>query len=280
MDFVGNPHTIDRQSCFPSESSRKTWLDVENRPVYFYSHMSAVLEQLSQNLKSILDEMHSACQRSGRDKSSVRLVAVTKYAEWPWVQALSSLYQTFGENRPQQLADRQEMLPEMEWHLIGQLQRNKVRLALQHATLIHSVDSLKLLERIEETASSMNKDAQVLLQVNASGEASKSGFTPEEITHEWPTILAKSSRTRISGLMTMAPESENPEDARTTFQKLRQLRDHLAARDDSRESGVLLSELSMGMSGDFIPAIEEGATLVRIGSRIFQGLQPTGPAAT
>jgi pyridoxal phosphate enzyme (YggS family) len=142
------------------------------------------------------------------------------------------------------------------------------------------VDSLKLLERIEETAASMNVGAQVLLQVNASSEASKSGFTPEEITQEWPTILAKSSRTRIIGLMTMAAESKNPEDARPTFRKLRQLRDHLAARDDSREAGILLPELSMGMSGDFIPAIEEGATLVRIGSRIFQGLQPTEPAVT
>jgi pyridoxal phosphate enzyme (YggS family) len=242
--------------------------------------MSAVREQLSQNLNAILDEMHSACQRSGRDKSSVRLVAVTKYAEWPWVQELRCLYQTFGENRPQQLADRQEMLPEVEWHLIGQLQRNKVRLALQHATLIHSIDSLKLLERIEETASSMNKDAQVLLQVNASGEASKSGFTLEEIINEWPAILATTSRTRIIGLMTMAAESENPEEARPTFRKLRQLRDHLAAREDSREAGILLPELSMGMSGDFIPAIEEDATLVRIGSRIFQGLQPREPAAT
>ena len=249
-------------------------------PRYFHSQMSDVREQLSQNLNAILDEMNSACQRTGRDKSSVRLVAVTKYAEWPWVQELSSLYQTFGENRPQQLADRQEMLPEVEWHLIGQLQRNKVRLALQHATLIHSIDSLKLLQRIEETAASMNNDARVLLQVNASGEASKSGFTAEEITQEWPTILAKSSRVRIIGLMTMAAESENPEDARPTFHKLRQLRDHLAARDDSREAGILLPELSMGMSGDFIPAIEEGATLVRIGSRIFQGLQPTEPSAT
>ena len=181
--------------------------------------MSAVREQLSQNLNAILDEMHSACQRSGRDKSSVRLVAVTKYAEWPWVQELSSLYQTFGENRPQQLADRQEMLPEVEWHLIGQLQRNKVRLALQHATLIHSVDSLKLLERIEETAASMNKDAQVLLQVNASGEASKSGFTPEEITNEWSAILAKSSRTRIVGLMTLAQRSANFDSCEITWQR-------------------------------------------------------------
>jgi pyridoxal phosphate enzyme (YggS family) len=260
--------------------AKNPWLDVENRPGYLYSLMSAVREQLSQNLNAILDEMHSACQRSGRDKASVRLVAVTKYAEWPWVQELSSLYQTFGENRPQQLADRQKMLPEVDWHLIGQLQRNKVRLSLLHATLIHSVDSLKLLERIEETAESMNKDARVLLQVNASGEASKSGFTPEEITQEWPAILAKSSRVRIIGLMTMAAESENSEDARPTFRKLRQLRDHLVVRGDSREAGVLLPELSMGMSGDFIPAIEEGATLVRIGSRIFQGLKPTGPAAT
>jgi len=260
--------------------AKNPWLDVKNRPGYFHSLMSAVRQQLSQNLNAIVDEMHSACQRSGRDKSSVRLVAVTKYAEWPWVQELSSLHQTFGENRPQQLADRQEMLPEVEWHLIGQLQRNKVRLALQHATLIHSVDSLKLLERIQETAASMNNDARVLLQVNASGEASKSGFTPEEITNEWSAILAKSSRTRIVGLMTMAAESENPEDARPTFHKLRQLRDHLTARDDSREAGILLPELSMGMSGDFIPAIEEGATLVRIGSRIFQDLQPTEPPAT
>lgn len=257
--------------------AKKSWLDIENYPRYLHSPMSAAREQLSQNLNAILDEMHSACQRSGRDKSSVRLVAVTKYAEWPWVQELSSLYQTFGENRPQQLADRQKMLPEVEWHLIGQLQRNKVRLALQHATLIHSVDSLKLLERIEETAASLNKDAHVLLQVNVSGEASKSGFTPQEIINEWPAILSTTSRTHISGLMTMAAESEDPEEARPTFRTLRQLRDQLAARDDSTGAGILLPELSMGMSGDFIPAIEEGATLVRIGSRIFRGLQPTEP---
>lgn len=239
--------------------------------------MTDVLAQLTQNLNAIIQEMHSACHRSGRDESSVRLVAVTKYAEWPWVQELSSLCQTFGENRPQQLADRQKMLPEVEWHLIGQLQRNKVRLALQHAALIHSVDSLTLLERIEETASILNKDVQVLLQVNASGEASKSGFAPEEIISQWPAILTTASRTRISGLMTMAAESEDPEEARPTFRKLRQLRDHLAAREDSKGAGVLLPELSMGMSGDFIPAIEEGATLVRIGSRIFHGLQSTKP---
>ena len=237
--------------------------------------MISVHEQLSQNIKAIRDEIHSACARAARNDSSFGLVEVTKYAEWSWVQELRSLHQTFGENRPQQLADRQTILPDAEWHLIGQLQRNKVRLALQHATLIHSVDSLKLLERIEETAASINKDAQVLLQVNASGETNKSGFTTEEIINEWPAVMAICSRTHVNGLMTMAAESENAEDARPTFRKLRQLRDQLAAREDSKKAGIQLPELSMGMSGDFIPAIEEGATLVRIGSRLFHGLEPT-----
>ena len=237
--------------------------------------MMPVHEKLSQNIKTIRDEIRSACVRAGRNESSVSLVAVTKYAEWSWVQELRSLHQTFGENRPQQLADRQTILPDAEWHLIGQLQQNKVRLALQHATLIHSVDSLKLLERIEKTAASINRDAHVLLQVNASGETTKSGFTPEEIINEWPAVMAICARTHVNGLMTMAAESENAEHARPTFRKLRQLRDQLAAREDSKKAGMQLPELSMGMSGDFIPAIEEGATLVRIGSRLFHGLEPT-----
>lgn len=235
--------------------------------------MMSIHEQLSQNLIAIHDEIRSACKRTGRSESSVRLVAVTKYAEWSWVEELGTLHRTFGENRPQQLADRQTKLPDVEWHLIGQLQRNKVPLALKHAALIHSVDSLRLLEHIERTAINLDTTAQVLLQVNASGEASKSGFSPQEIIDEWPAILAICSRTQITGLMTMAAESENPEDARPTFRALHQLRVQLAAREDSISAHVHLPELSMGMSGDFIPAIEEGATLVRIGSRIFQGLQ-------
>ena len=232
----------------------------------------SVSEILSRNLATISAEIRSACVRVGRDPASVSLVAVTKYAEWPCVLELSHLHQTFGENRPQQLAERQPLLSYVEWHLIGLLQRNKVRTAVMHSAMIHSVDSLRLLERIAELATELNVNPRLLLQVNVSAETSKSGFTAEDLWNQWPNILKFTERVRIDGLMTMAAESENPEDARPVFRSLRELRDRLAAREDSRAAGLTLPELSMGMSGDYIPAIEEGATLIRIGSRIFEGL--------
>lgn len=232
----------------------------------------SVSEILSHKLQAIFAEIRSACVRVGRDPASVRLVAVTKYAEWPCVLELSHLHQTFGENRPQQLAERQPLLSNVEWHLIGQLQRNKVRTAVMHSAMIHSVDSLRLLERIAELATELNVNPRLLLQVNVSAETSKSGFTAEDLWNQWPNILKFTERVRIDGLMTMAAESENPEDARPVFRSLREFRDRLAAREDSRAAGLTLPELSMGMSGDYIPAIEEGATLIRIGSRIFEGL--------
>jgi pyridoxal phosphate enzyme (YggS family) len=234
----------------------------------------AITEILKRNLHSILQEIDSACRRSGRATESVQLVAVTKYAEWAWVQALSTLHCAFGENRPQQLSERQPLLPDVEWHLIGQLQRNKVRLALEHAAMIHSVDSLRLLERIAEVALSLKIQPRILLQVNVSGESAKSGFSAEELYAAWPAVLDFADQVRIEGLMTMAAESENPEDARPVFRLLRELRDTLTARADSVDAGLSLPELSMGMSGDFVPAVEEGATLIRIGSKIFEGLQP------
>lgn len=260
-------------------------------------------QTLQSNLAAIHADIAAACERSKRDPANVRLVVVTKYAQWPWVEELSRLHQTFGENRPQRLVERQPMLPAVEWHLIGQLQRNKVRPALLHAAMIHSVDSLKLLERIAQVATELKKvsgtleaagDAtantvpessrhgvqitadrvpRLLLQVNVSGEASKSGFAPDELRSSWPGILSFASRVPIVGLMTMAEEFADPEHARPTFRALRELRDELAARDDSRSAGVALPELSMGMSGDFVPAVEAGATLVRIGSRVFAGLE-------
>jgi len=231
-----------------------------------------VQETLTQNLKHITAEVCAACTRAGRQVEEVQLVAVTKYAEWSWVQELSQQHQVFGENRPQQLAERQALLPDVEWHLIGQLQRNKVRLALQHATVIHSVDSLRLLERIAEVAFDLKIRPRVLLQLNISEEPSKSGFSPEELRSAWPQVLGLSDRIQLSGLMTMAAESEDPEDARPCFIALRKFCDELRMRDDSQAAGVLLPDLSMGMSGDFVPAIEEGATLIRIGSRLFEGL--------
>lgn len=236
-----------------------------------YGEMT-IHDQLSQNLKAIQDQIMLACRRSGRSLNDVRLIAVTKSAEWSWVEALSSLYQTFGENRPQQLAERQTLLPGIEWHLIGQLQRNKVKLALQHASVIHSIDSVRLLERVVQVAAELQLRPKVLIQVNLSGESAKSGFTVEELRRDWSQIVSFSPAVQIDGLMTMAAEADDPDDARPVFRSLRLLRDDLRETDASRNAGLDLRQLSMGMSGDFVPAIEEGATMVRIGSRIFAGL--------
>ena len=227
---------------------------------------------LQQNLSAVNQCVQRACERSGRSSDHVNVVAVTKYADWEWVQRLSTLHSAFGENRPQQLAERQPLLPDAEWHLIGQLQRNKVRLALKHASLIHSVDSLKLLRRIADIAKEEDLIPSVLLQINVSGEASKSGFTVDEIHSHWSAICGMANGVTIKGLMTMAPASDSPEVPRSVFRGLHQLRDELANSTESQTAGVDLRELSMGMSGDFQVAIEEGATLVRIGRRLFDGL--------
>lgn len=232
---------------------------------------NSVRDQLDRNLSEISSEIRTACERSGRSPHKVRIVAVTKYAEWSWVQELSQLHTVFGENRPQQLAERQQLLPDIQWHLIGQLQKNKVRIAVRHASCIHSVDSVRLLERIAEVASA-EQSPRILLQVNVTGEESKSGFTPAELREQWERICSFNAVVSICGLMTMAAESSNPEDARPAFRQLRLLRDELSEHAASIHSQLNLTELSMGMSGDFVPAVEEGATLVRIGSRIFEGL--------
>ncbi|MFN9719436.1 MAG: YggS family pyridoxal phosphate-dependent enzyme [Planctomycetota bacterium] len=232
----------------------------------------SVSETLQKNLKSIRDSIAAACHGVGRHPCSVRLVAVTKYAEWEWVQELSRLHSTFGENRPQQLAERQALLPQVEWHLIGQLQRNKVKQALQHAAMIHSVDSLRLLQEIVKAAHGLKVRPSLLLQVNVSGEESKSGFASDELRSLWPEITEHVESVSIEGLMTMAPETDDLSIVRPVFAGLRMLRNELAAHPDSRQRRISLPELSMGMSGDYVPAIEEGATLVRIGSRVFAGL--------
>ncbi len=227
---------------------------------------------LRQNLDTIHCQIKSACLRSGRSPSDVRLLAVTKYAEWAWVESLSQLHQMFGENRPQQLAERQALLPKMEWHLIGQLQRNKVKLALQHATVIHSIDSLRLLERVAYVAKELQLRPRVLIEVNLSDESSKSGFEVEQLRQDWSQIVCYADAVQIDGFMTMAAASDDAEDARPVFRALRLLRDELQQTAASCNAGLELAHLSMGMSGDFVPAIEEGATMVRIGSRIFAGL--------
>lgn len=231
--------------------------------------MSPIEQTLHRNLTRLRQRIESACRRSGRDPDSVRLVAVTKYAELDWIRPLPAMgVNVFGESRPQQLVERAAALAGIQWHLIGQLQRNKVRSVLPHVALIHSVDSPRLLQRIGDVAGELGLVAHVLLQVNVSGETSKQGFAPQDLRAGWSDIL-QVRHVQIDGLMTMAPLVDDPEQARPAFRALRELRDQL--RRIAGDS-TLLPELSMGMSNDFEVAVEESATLVRIGSTLFEGL--------
>ncbi len=228
-------------------------------------------EIIRNNLKKTEQTIQDACDKSGRSPDSVCLVAVTKYAEIDWAQSLIDEGQfDLGESRPQQLEDRIKHFPDsIRWHMIGQLQRNKIRKILPDIHLIHSVNSLKLLKAIDRIAEELSIVASVLLQVNISNEESKQGWLPDELNKQWSEIV-ECSNLNIKGLMTMAPLADNPEDARPFFRKLREFRDQL---QDSSPSGIQLTELSMGMSRDYSVAVEEGATLIRIGSQLFTGLK-------
>lgn len=203
------------------------------------------------------------------------MIAVTKYAELSWVQALYDLgVRDFGESRPQQLAQRARELPaDVRWHLIGHLQRNKVSLVLPPTHLLHSVDSLRLAKEISREAERTGATPSLLLEVNVSGEASKDGFAPDDLIAQWP-LLAELPHLSWNGLMTMAPLDRNAEQARPVFAALRRLREQLGKPSHSHP----LKDLSMGMSGDFEVGIEEGATFIRVGSLLFEGLA-SEPAA-
>lgn len=229
-----------------------------------------VRDQIQQNLFTIRNSITTSCERVGRSFDEIQLVAVTKYAELEWVQALIDLGHTrLGESRPQQLSERFNHFPDtVEWHMIGHLQRNKVRSVLETGAVIHSVDSQRLLERIELISAELDLTARIFLEVNISGEETKHGLTPEAVPDLLP-ILAESPHIKALGLMTMAPYSANPEDSRLYFHQLRELQERLnSVLSEDRQ----LKFLSMGMSGDFTVAIEEGATHIRIGSAIFEGL--------
>jgi PLP dependent protein len=227
-------------------------------------------DQVVANWRKVQGRMAAACMRVGRDPKLVTLVAVTKYARIDWVRALIATGQTeLGENRPQQLALRStEIDAPVHWHLIGPLQRNKVRLILPIARVIHSVESWRLLEAIDRIAAELDVRPRLLLEVNMSGETAKHGFDPATLRAEWNRVT-EFRHVAVEGLMTMAPYTSDPEVTRPIFSALRGLRDTL--REQLPDSAAL-PHLSMGMSGDFEVAIEEGATLVRVGSALWEGL--------
>jgi pyridoxal phosphate enzyme (YggS family) len=223
------------------------------------------MTDVEQNLAEIRTRIAVAATRSGRTEADVELVAVSKTFPVEAVREAWDAGQTlFGESRVQEAAAKIPELPgALRWHFIGHLQKNKVRRALPFFELFHGVDSLELARDIDRIAAEEGIFPRVLLEVNIAGEASKFGFRPDALQRELDTLLAL-PRLQVEGLMTIAPYADEPEHSRPFFRELRELRDRLAA-----SSGAPLTTLSMGMSGDFEIAIEEGATLVRVGTAIF-----------
>ncbi len=225
---------------------------------------------LGQRFEEVEERIRQACARAGRSRDEVTLVAVTKTASVGVAALLPALgYLQLGESRPQELGRKAAALPRtVQWHLIGHLQRNKIAATLPLVRLIHSVDSVRLMHALEQEAARQQRSLQALIQVNASREPQKHGFAPEELRALIP-ILGDVKQIQIVGLMTMAAHHEDPEQSRETFALLRQLRDRLRTDWPPAHS---LEHLSMGMSNDFEVAVAEGATLVRIGSLLFESL--------
>jgi len=224
------------------------------------------MRDLGEILSEVRGRIEAACARAGRSADEVEIVAVTKTHGAEVVkEAWDAGLRIVGENKVQEAAwKKPASVTGPMWHLIGHLQSNKVRHALELFDFIHSVDSAKLADRIDFIADSIGASPHVLLEVNVSGEKSKSGMRPEDVRPTLEHIAAECPRVTVEGLMTMAPFSENPEDARPYFRRLRELRDGL---QDSLGIGLL--RLSMGMSGDYEVAVEEGATWVRLGTVLF-----------
>jgi PLP dependent protein len=229
-------------------------------------------ERIRSNLEAVECRIAAAARRAGRPAEAVRLVAVTKKSPSDWIRSLVNCgARDLGENYPQELWAKVDVLADLKdsvhWHLIGHLQTNKVKKTLPMVRMIHSVDSLKLLRVLDEAAPGVSDPATVCLQVNTSDEDAKHGWTPEQILHDADAIAACQA-IPIVGLMTMAALGTSAETARGSFARLRELRDQLR-----RAIALPLDELSMGMSNDFETAIEEGATLVRVGSALFEGVE-------
>ncbi len=225
------------------------------------------MSDIGRNLREIRARMEAACLKAGRDPSTVELVAVSKTFPAEAVrEAVEAGQVIFGESRQQEAAPKIEVLPgNLDWHFIGRVQTNKVRKILPLFGTIHAIDSLKLARYTAGVAADLGLFPKVFLQVNVGGEASKGGFEPDELEREIDDLLAV-ERLEIRGLMTIPPPGEDGEASRRWFVQLRELRDAM-----ERKTGVPLPALSMGMSGDYEVAIEEGATHVRVGSAIFGG---------
>ncbi|MBT9771650.1 YggS family pyridoxal phosphate-dependent enzyme [Coprococcus catus] len=222
---------------------------------------------LTENVIEVEKNIQAACDRAGRSREEVRLIAVSKTKPVSDIEeVLTTGILDYGENKVQELSDKYDVLPKnIRWHMIGHLQRNKVKYLIGKTVLIHSVDSLRLAEQIEHEAAKADTIMNVLIEVNVAGEESKFGTTCNEAV-ELVRAVAALKHVKIKGLMTIAPFTDNPEDNRIYFKKLKQLSVDIKSKNIDN---VDMDELSMGMTGDYEVAIEEGATMVRVGTGIF-----------
>lgn len=220
-----------------------------------------------ENYRAVEEKVRNACQRAGRRREDVTLIAVSKTKPVSMIQELLPMgVRDFGENKVQELTAKEEILPkDIRWHMIGHLQRNKVKYVIDKACMIHSVDSLRLAQEISKEAVKHNLVMPVLIEVNVAGEESKFGVSLEEAMSLVEEV-SKLPGIRVNGLMTIAPYVENPEDNRAVFRNLRKLSVDIGEKNFDN---VTMNVLSMGMTGDYEVAIEEGATHVRVGTGIF-----------
>lgn len=222
---------------------------------------------LKDNYDKVAEKISHACAEAGRDINDVTLIAVSKTKP---VSMLQEIYdhgcRNFGENKVQELVDKYEVMPkDIQWHMIGHLQRNKVKYIVDKVALIHSVDSLRLAEEISKEAVKKNVEVNILIEVNVAMEESKFGTTASD-TVGLVEAISKLPGIHIHGLMTIAPYVENPEENRQYFAQLKQLSVDISAKNIDN---VTMDVLSMGMTGDYEVAVSEGATLVRVGTGIF-----------
>ncbi len=234
---------------------------------------------VKENLAHIEARIQAACNRCGRSRDEVLLIAVSKTKPVSMIrEAIQAGIRDFGENKVQELCEKYEEIhgtekngeviqPPLNWHLIGHLQRNKVKYIVDKACLIHSVDSLRLAEEIQKEAVKKDCQVNVLVEVNIGEEETKSGVAKEEAAQLVREISAL-DRVHVKGLMAIAPPEDDPEDCRGYFQEMARLREEIRGMN---LPGVEMKELSMGMTGDFEVAIEEGATMIRVGTAIFGG---------
>lgn len=222
---------------------------------------------IQENIKLVEENIKKACEKVGRDVNEVTLIAVSKTKPYTAIEeALPTGVKDYGENKVQELCGKYEILPkDIKWHMIGHLQRNKVKYLVGKASLIHSVDSIRLAEQIEKEYAKADEIANILIEVNMAQEESKFGITSEE-TEQLVREIAKFPHIRIKGLMTIAPYTDNPESNRVYFRNMKKLSVDI---ENKNIDNVSMSVLSMGMTGDYQVAVEEGATLVRVGTGIF-----------